>query len=287
MRATHTGLSPPTRGILKQGERVSRAERSIPAYAGDPPKRFRLHACHRVYPRLRGGSSWRATQPSHRQGLSPPTRGIRAHPRPRGGGGGSIPAYAGDPCQSAAAFAILTVYPRLRGGSVNWQCWAQSGCGLSPPTRGIRLRIALFGALDRSIPAYAGDPPIAGAASNKRQVYPRLRGGSECGAHRLQAGAGLSPPTRGIPKPILYTRLTKGSIPAYAGDPSRLYQCLSPNEVYPRLRGGSSHRCLWRKRQRGLSPPTRGIPKLPLKTLDNYWSIPAYAGDPEARRRRG
>ena len=63
------------------------------------------------------------------------------------------------------------------------------------------------------------------------------------------------------------------------------------DEVYPRLRGGSVHALIMRLQRGGLSPPTRGIPRLPMPPSNDWRSIPAYAGDPPfkavpIRRRR-
>ena len=73
---------------------------------------------------------------------------------------------------------MMWVYPRLRGGSrgVGWA--ASRLLGLSPPTRGIRAGAVVGLRGLRSIPAYAGDPPMNGLRRYLGRVYPRLRGGS-------------------------------------------------------------------------------------------------------------
>ncbi len=72
----YTGLSPPTRGIQCPRSQANETRRSIPAYAGDPPRRARRAKTLTVYPRLRGGSAV-SDQPAWVVvGLSPPTRGI-------------------------------------------------------------------------------------------------------------------------------------------------------------------------------------------------------------------
>ena len=73
---------------------------------------------------------------------------------------------------------------------------------------------------------------------------------------------GLSPPTRGIPSPILPNPAQLRSIPAYAGDPMMPCAITADIAVYPRLRGGSCHMYAIGAGQCGLSPPTRGIPTL-------------------------
>ena len=71
---------------------------------------------------------------------------------------GSIPAYAGDPVWRVVKRRRQTVYPRLRGGSAPMYCENHPTRGLSPPTRGIRLRPHCPIIHVGSIPAYAGDP---------------------------------------------------------------------------------------------------------------------------------
>ena len=112
----------------------------------------------RVYPRLRGGSVCVIALLQSQQGLSPPTRGILRMEAAATAQAGSIPAYAGDPARSARERRLCPVYPRLRGGSNAAKRSAAQGKGLSPPTRGIRVRWVEDYIAGRSIPAYAGDP---------------------------------------------------------------------------------------------------------------------------------
>ena len=70
------GLSPPTRGIRSAAQFVHAAQRSIPAYAGDPRAVHAPCVQFKVYPRLRGGSDNQDLGDDETGGLSPPTRGI-------------------------------------------------------------------------------------------------------------------------------------------------------------------------------------------------------------------
>ena len=91
------GLSPPTRGNRREASSRSPAERSIPAHAGEPASRA-LRGCRpRVYPRPRGGTSWRVRIRSRKMGLSPPTRGNLLLPLDDFPARRSIPAHAGEP----------------------------------------------------------------------------------------------------------------------------------------------------------------------------------------------
>ena len=193
----------------------------------------------RVYPRLRGGSPPDSVFLSTCTGLSPPTRGIRQNAFCWRIRSGSIPAYAGDPSVISAPPVMLMVYPRLRGGSPVLRLLSGQSHGLSPPTRGIPLRLRRERLALRSIPAYAGDP---------RQK-----------ANGRRYGKGLSPPTRGIPHGYSQRIRYHRSIPAYAGDPCRRPAHPRETPVYPRLRGGSRVVTAMKPAVSGLSPPTRGI----------------------------
>ena len=171
---------------------------SIPAYAGDPVQRRRRNPLVEVYPRLRGGSPLGNRRPAAMRGLSPPTRGIHPIRRQILMPSRSIPAYAGDPLSLRALDAPLPVYPRLRGGSHETDAVVFENNGLSPPTRGILLRLGKPDYQRRSIPAYAGDPNGRSIRLHKARVYPRLRGGSAIIVSLSISYRGLSPPTRGI-----------------------------------------------------------------------------------------
>ena len=257
----YLGLSPPTRGIPPAIPRPPPARRSIPAYAGDPQRADWVGLDLGVYPRLRGGSLPVGCRDDLPRGLSPPTRGILFHPRISRDYLRSIPAYAGDPFVHALVSPPLSVYPRLRGGSVIAMEMRRYHDGLSPPTRGIPPPPRQAASRPGSIPAYAGDPYGPSPKRRPLEVYPRLRGGSAAAAWFALFGIGLSPPTRGIPRRAPQSVLRQGSIPAYAGDP--LGSAVSANRwrVYPRLRGGSYKAVSRSSPKRGLSPPTRGIPR--------------------------
>ena len=69
--------------------------------------------------------------------------------------------------------------------------------GLSPPTRGSRPEGGIHPEPVRSIPAHAGEPTTLPGPKRQPRVYPRPRGGAECGRFTRCDYQGLSPPTRG------------------------------------------------------------------------------------------
>ena len=163
----------------------------------------------------------------------------------------------------------------------------QLGGGLSPPTRGNRQQRATLPAPLRSIPAHAGEPAIACRMAYVYAVYPRPRGGTPRPPPRSPPMRGLSPPTRGNRRRRDGLRGRRRSIPAHAGEPNPEALDKTRARVYPRPRGGTARRRLYRDRRRGLSPPTRG--NLPAQNPNpiGIGSIPAHAGEPRAYKQGG
>ena len=73
-----------------------------------------------------------------------------------------------------------------------------------------------------SIPACAGEPLLATGQRIPRRVYPRVCGGTPQPGLSLAGIAGLSPRVRGNPPEAGDNRVTIGSIPACAGEPSEM-----------------------------------------------------------------
>ena len=94
---------------------------------------------------------------------------------------GSIPAHAGEPGSSQPLIDTSKVYPRPRGGAYNGPCKFVSFLGLSPPTRGSLATAVLLFTTAGSIPAHAGEPTPHTNINDGTRVYPRPRGGAECG----------------------------------------------------------------------------------------------------------
>ena len=134
----------------------------------------------------------------------------------------------------------------------------------------------------RSIPAWAGEPASHPSLSVVIAVYPRVGGGTACAARFIQPNAGLSPRGRGN----LVIRLSRdadiGSIPAWAGEPPRLSPRPAMHGVYPRVGGGTRPATAGPEDSWGLSPRGRGNRSVAVPVSVREWSIPAWAGEPSS-----
>jgi len=153
-----SGLSPRGRGSRPANEVAIGYVGSIPAWAGEPVAA--VYACVRirVYPRV-GGGALIAVQPIiSRGGLSPRGRGSLIGEDLWTGGGGSIPAWAGEPRGRQFIKRRCWVYPRVGGGAGVQALKTAVTQGLSPRGRGSHLIPMNWWAGNGSIPAWAGEP---------------------------------------------------------------------------------------------------------------------------------
>ena len=156
--------------------------------------------------------------------------------------------------------------------------------GLSPRVRGNLLAPEVCIAVLGSIPASAGEPILLGQPSRWGKVYPRECGGTYppgCVAVFLR---GLSPRVRGNLGMRYLDLISKGSIPASAGEPVPEAVSLSRQRVYPRECGGTFCALGFSCVGHGLSPRVRGNLIYCNAKESPPRSIPASAGEPHWRR---
>ena len=172
------GLSPRGRGNLGTTNHAIHGRRSIPAWAGEPLLFHAPPSACGVYPRVGGGTLNTHLGLSGEEGLSPRGRGnpgVHLANRVRVG---SIPAWAGEPAGCPSPSLRCGVYPRVGGGTRKELVLIPTAIGLSPRGRGNRELLNHVDALNRSIPAWAGEPAAAALVCQGIGVYPRVGGGT-------------------------------------------------------------------------------------------------------------
>ena len=274
------GLSPRVRGSLYLCPQLALGPRSIPAGAGEPPRRSLLSMVCTVYPRGCGGASTIEADTTGVRGLSPRVRGSQTM-------GGvalaylrSIPAGAGEPGQMVIKPSPCRVYPRGCGGAFSAGLTVREAGGLSPRVRGSRALGRCSGPGSRSIPAGAGEPRPRPRPRAPGSVYPRGCGGATPGQRQAATPRGLSPRVRGSRHDQVADLGLGGSIPAGAGEPTGWRRPQTNGGVYPRGCGGALGQRRDRRAGPGLSPRVRGSPGRSGPGAAGCGSIPAGAGEP-------
>ena len=234
----------------------------------------------KVYPRVCGGTDHAPHPAARLLGLSPRVRGNRPGQRRNANIWGSIPACAGEPEPDASGFSTVQVYPRVCGGTHAGHRPRAVPGGLSPRVRGNHKRRQYPCQTPRSIPACAGEPRHSQDLPAKAKVYPRVCGGTLRASMCLSTMRGLSPRVRGNRHLFGDLNPGSGSIPACAGEPPEKYPRRPPEQVYPRVCGGTCYRGVVADGAEGLSPRVRGnLHSLPEDAI-KVGSIPACAGEP-------
>ena len=145
--------------------------------------------------------------------------------------------------------------------------------------RGTRLRGGADGALNRFIPAHAGNTRAAPAASVTVTVHPRACG-EHCGMFaRRHAMRGSSPRMRGTPLRKRVTFTFCRFIPAHAGNTLQQPAARRSLSVHPRACGEHFVGETGSRQAIGSSPRMRGTPSLPAARMTTSRFIPAHAGN--------
>ena len=150
------------------------------------------------------------------------------------------PAWAGQPLPTVNGNRHDSVYPRVGGGNPDPAFSIIASSRSIPGVGGATSPgFVMHTGLDRSIPAWAGQPPRNESAGSRRPVYPRVGGATlpEQVPDEVDGGlsprgratqhacrqpfppVGLSPRGRGNPGHGQTGLVPPGSIPAWAGQP--------------------------------------------------------------------
>ncbi len=154
--------------------------------------------------------------------------------------------------------------------------------GLSPLAQGNLLPLPAKQLLGGSIPARAGEPLRLRPLATLYRVYPRSRRGTNSDVSVLQNSRGLSPLAQGNRCCAGVNDNPAGSIPARAGEPSRLDTQTDRIGVYPRSRRGTPAAPCQSSLGWGLSPLAQGNHTHRRCVRQTLGSIPARAGEPAA-----
>ena len=153
-----SGLSPRGRGNHGAGLCAGLRPGSIPAWAGEPIANAINVLVATVYPRVGGGTYGRIVHRRPQPGLSPRGRGNLTPVLGSVIFLGSIPAWAGEPGCPTLGARSSGVYPRVGGGTGTRDRLSRCFRGLSPRGRGNHDETEGPRSLNRSIPAWAGEP---------------------------------------------------------------------------------------------------------------------------------
>ena len=154
--------------------------------------------------------------------------------------------------------------------------------GPSPRGRG-----SLDGAEDGAvvvgfIPAWEGEPARSSGRSPATRVHPRVGGGAKLVLDVTSLDEGPSPRGRGSHRLGRNAPPGFGSIPTWAGEPTRTTVCPAACRVHPRVGGGARMTRRWRLLTPGPSPRGRGSLLVTRDLHRMSGSIPAWAGEPGA-----
>ena len=131
----------------------------------------------------------------------------------------------------------------------------------------------------RPIPAYAGETSRIFFSAASSRAYPRIRGGNGPSWPCPCCLRGLSPHTRGKRVNCNPVCVSRGPIPAYAGETVQGQAVLISERAYPRIRGGNRRTTYLARHGPGLSPHTRGKHFALFHLMALSGPIPAYAGE--------
>ena len=231
------GSSPLSRGIHGALETGLQRRRIIPALAGNTGCVRRGGGSSRDHPRSRGEYISLGRHCGQKFGSSPLSRGILLRGNLWASQPGIIPALAGNTPHSSMARIPYRDHPRSRGEYTPTATAVSQRPGSSPLSRGIPGR-GLTSVNPRGIiPALAGNTNSSAPPSPTDGDHPRSRG--EYGFLRGWLGGvfGSSPLSRGIRLPPSTHLVSRGIIPALAGNTADMGAIYNKVADHPRSRG--------------------------------------------------
>ena len=257
-RRSLRGPSPRGRGNRVPAASSAVGGRSIPAWAGKPITSRVAITAVTVHPRVGGETCASRAVMVSIAGPSPRGRGNRRALATARRAWRSIPAWAGKPSCVRLRGRESEVHPRV--GGETWRAAGSMARRSGPSPRGRGNHCSADSLVDhvRSIPAWAGKPPVRLGRHRAGRVHPR--------------------------KPRKRSSRCSRSIPAWAGKPHALRRERSRDEVHPRVGGETTEMTCACAPSRGPSPRGRGNLRDRQRWQARRRSIPAWAGKPSRDR---
>jgi len=281
------GPSPRGRGNRAGRVRPGARSGTIPAWAGEPATLWPGAGVNGDHPRVGGGTTSLRAQSPPRSGPSPRGRGNRAQFPPGQADFGTIPAWAGEPQSWLLRPPLRQDHPRVGGGTILLHEIEGPVGGPSPRGRGNHRRVIFILASQGTIPAWAGEPRYEYSGAARRGDHPRVGGGTEWLELPLHRGQGPSPRGRGNREQAKRATARAGTIPAWAGEPGRVWGRGGSRWDHPRVGGGTSSAACPRPAAWGPSPRGRGNHCVARNGSSTIGTIPAWAGEPNSSKSAG
>ena len=252
------GSSPRVRGRLRPSARAHGRRGLIPACAGQTKPPNRSAFAGRAHPRVCGADLPWPRNSDVWTGSSPRVRGRRGFPGVHDGGGGLIPACAGQTVRCRSLVCSSRAHPRV--------------CGAD---HGLLKRRKIAGGL---IPACAGQTAYRRPRRCAAGAHPRV-----CGADGAQfvlgaAPQGSSPRVRGRRAEVAGQVCTLGLIPACAGQTDWSVKFSPSARAHPRVCGADTRTDTTVAGTLGSSPRVRGRRQKSGLVRTGPGLIPACAG---------
>ena len=194
----------------------------IPAYAGNTQTRQTRHPKQWDHPRVCGEHWFRGLPGSIAGGSSPRMRGTPFFVLPLCRVYGIIPACAGNTRRILCGYRGNGDHPRVCGEHPVRNTTTEPVLGSSPRMRGTPDITVFIGFSEGIIPAYAGNTRARIRFARRNWDHPRVCGEHRRLSHSKSQTVGSSPRMRGTRGILSRGSPTRGIIPAYAGNTSRL-----------------------------------------------------------------
>ncbi len=273
------GASPRMRGTVVSRTSIDDRHRCIPAHAGNGLMKEAGRAPRAVHPRACGERCAWSSATTSIAGASPRMRGTVLREAIQPTRLRCIPAHAGNGSWAARRSSWKAVHPRACGERFKTALDVVAEGGASPRMRGTEQARARADAIQRCIPAHAGNGAASPAARPTSSVHPRACGERCISSSAIASGFGASPRMRGTADLRHRPRHRRRCIPAHAGNgqPSRYGS--AGGAVHPRACGERSRSESTPSSQSGASPRMRGTARQTRRPGNAGRCIPAHAGN--------